>query len=141
TQSFLWLASDLNIGTDDPAANNNEWKMDRKDPTHNYQELLLSLADEASLRKAVYELRPANVQYAELRSMLENILAHPVEEGKIIRTFDGKIQKGDQHDAIPVIREKLFVSGDLQAEPQSDQSTYDEALFDAVKAFQKRHGL
>lgn len=141
TQSFLSLASDLNIGRVDPAAINIEWKMDRKDPTLNYQEVLLSLADGASLRKALDELRPANVKYAELRSMLENILAHPVEEGKIIRTFDGKIQKGDQHDAIPVIREKLFVSGDLQAEPQSDQSTYDEALFDAVKAFQKRHGL
>jgi murein L,D-transpeptidase YcbB/YkuD len=141
TQSFLSLASDLNIGRVDPATINIEWKLDRKEPTLNYQEVLLSLADGASLQKVLDELRPSNIKYAELRSMLEHVLSLPLEEGKILSSFEGKIEKGDQHEAIPVIREKLLLSGDLQAKPQSDQITYDEELFVAVKAFQKRHGL
>src|SRR5690606_7445279 len=141
TQSFLSLASDLNIGRIDPAAINIEWKMDRKDPTLNYQELLLSIANGGSIKEILDDLRPGNIKYAELRSMLEKEWSNSAEKTEVIKSFEGKIQIGDQHEAIPAIREKLFLLGDLKVKPEGKQSIYDETLFDAVKVFQKRHGL
>lgn len=141
SRSFLKLASDLHVGRIDPAAINIEWKMERKKPIVSYEEVLLSIADGGSFNKGMDQLRPKNSLYKELRELLSNQEADGPEEASLVPPFEGKIEKGDRHDAIPSIRKKLFFLKDLKDMQEGEEMVYDEGLFEAVKNFQQRHGL
>lgn len=141
SRSFLQLASDLNRGRIDPADINIEWKMDRKDPTTDYKEQMLSIGSRGSVEDALEELRPSNVLYEQLRSLLQKQRESPQEEMPLVPSIEGKIEKGDRHEAIPLIRQKLVLLQDLQDGSQDTELVYDDPLFEAVKNFQHRHGL
>lgn len=141
SRSFLRLASDLNIGRIDPADINIEWKMERKKPTVDYQEQMLSLANGGSFEETLDQLRPANALYDELRESLQEQKENPREELPLVDAFEGKIEKGDRHEAIPAIRRKLILLEDLGENHDSTELVYDDQMFDAVKRFQRRHGL
>ncbi|HSI78691.1 MAG TPA: L,D-transpeptidase family protein [Lunatimonas sp.] len=141
SNSFLELASDLNIGRVDPAAIHTGWKMARKIPTANYEKILLSVAEGESVKEGLDQLRPNNPMYTELRSLLRKRLAESTEETEPVRLFEGKIEKGDRHAEIPAIRRKLLFLEDLRTNLKGEGELYDEELFHAVKKFQKRHGL
>ena len=141
SQAFLRMASDLNRGKVDPAAMDIEWEMARKEPTVDYQELLLDLGGGGSFEKVLEELRPAHDLYADLRNLFQTLKENPLEESEFIAALEGKIEKGDQHEAITAIRKKLFILKDLEQMPDEGSQVYDEQLFEAVQRFQQRHGL
>lgn len=141
SQAFLRLASDLNRGKVDPSAMDIEWEMARKEPTVNYQELLLDLGGGASFEKILAELRPDHDLYSELRNLYQSLTETPLEESVPIVSVDEKVEKDDQHEAIPAIRKKLMILKDLEEMPDEGSQVYDQQLFEAVKRFQRRHGL
>jgi L,D-transpeptidase YcbB len=63
---------------------------------------------------------------AEIRAGNSDGLKPPIPNGPVLKV-------GDQDDRVPAVREKLGVSG--------DGTTYDKALAEAVKNFQKEHDL
>jgi murein L,D-transpeptidase YcbB/YkuD len=141
SRSFLKLASDLNIGRIDPAKLNIEWKMDRKAPNIDFFEVLQGIADGEDLKESLDLLRPKNQKYNDLKALLEREITIQRENQERVPNFQGKIQKGDSHQAIPLIRQRLHLTGDLENFKQDGGETYDEELFQAVKRFQSRHGL
>lgn len=141
TQTFLQMASDLHRGKVDPSDMDIEWKMARKEPTVDYQELMLHLGGGGSFDKVLDELRPANGTYANLRNLFQKLQETAVEEPEVIAPVEGKIEKGDRHEAIPAIRQRLFVLEDLEETQEGGNLEYDDKLFEAVKRFQQRHGL
>ncbi len=141
SKAFLQLASDLNRGKVDPSAMDIEWEMERKEPTVDYHELMLDLGNGRSFEKTLDELRPSHDTYANLRNLFRELKENLIEEGDPIAALEGKIEKGDQHAAIPAIRKKLAILKDLEQTPAEGSQVYDEQLFEAVKRFQKRHGL
>ena len=50
------------------------------------------------------------------------------------------LHEGDKDERIPILRERLVVSGDL-TEPEDQGYLFDELLKEAVQRFQTRHGL
>jgi murein L,D-transpeptidase YcbB/YkuD len=52
-----------------------------------------------------------------------------------------KIIRGKRDSRVPVLRERLLISGDMGLEYLSADETYDEFVADAVQRFQGRHGL
>ena len=141
SKSFLQLASDLNIGMIDPSTLNIEWKMERKKPTMEFLELLQGIADGEDIEESLGLLRQKNEKYADLKALLEREINLQKEKEELVSSFEGKIEKGDTHQAIPLIRQKLIVTGDLEHPKQEVGERYDEELFKAVKNFQSRHGL
>ena len=141
SRSFLQLASDLNRGRIDPADVNIEWKMDRKDPTTDYKEQLLAIRSRSSVENALEELRPSNAMYDELKALLQQLRETPKAEMSSVTAFEGKIEKGDKHEAVPLIRQKLILLQDLEEGQKNTEQVYDDQLFEAVKKFQRRHGL
>ncbi len=141
SKAFLQMASDLNRGKVDPSAMDIEWKMARKAPTVDYRSLMLDLADKGAIEKVLDELRPGHGTYGDLRNLFKSLSENPLEESGSIATLEGKIEKGDQHEAIPAIRKKLIVLKDLEQTPDAVSQVYDEQLLEAVKRFQRRHGL
>lgn len=141
SKSFLKLASDLNIGMIDPANLNIEWKMDRRAPTIDFLEVLQGIAEGKDLEKSLGLFRQKNQNYADLKALLKNEINLQKENQELVPFFQGKIEKGDTHQAIPLIRQRLNLSGDLENPKQDGGEVYDEELFQAVKKFQSRHGL
>lgn len=141
SKAFLQMASDLHQGKVDPSTMDIEWKMARRDATVSYQELALDLGGGASFGKILDKLRPTHDLYADLRNLYQSLLENPLEENKSIAALEGKIEQGDQHEAIPAIRTKLIVLQDLEETPDAGSQVYDEQLFEAVQRFQQRHGL
>ena len=142
SQSFLNLASDMNIGKINPSSVNISWRMSRKTPTADYGQALLAMGDGKSLEQCLDELRPQHVHYEKLSTLLEELLSQESsEETKPVNAIQGEIERGDHHDAIPLIREKLVRLGDLPENDQASDDEYDDRLYESVRKFQLRHGL
>jgi|LGOV01.1.fsa_nt_gb murein L,D-transpeptidase YcbB/YkuD len=60
-------------------------------------------------------------------------------EWPVIPNFN-TIKPGESNGVVPLIRKRLYLSGDLQGCEVKSSSVYDQCLVDAVKRFQKRNG-
>jgi L,D-transpeptidase YcbB len=140
SRSFLNLANDLHVGRIHPDQLDIEWEMDLKEPTEDYLDLMLAVANGKSAAKAFTQLRPENAQYEGLRQQLKKLLEQNENSAETIPSFSGKIEVGQKHTAITAIRKKLAFWGFGDSEP-TDNDVYTEALEKQVKAYQRKHGL
>ncbi len=140
SRSFLQLANDLHVGRIHPDRLDIEWEMDLKEPTEDYMELMLEVANGKSPSKAFTQLRPENAQYLGLRQQLKKLLEQNQNPIEAIPSFTGKIEVGQHHAAIPAIRKKLAFWGFGDSET-TESDLYTEALEIQVKAYQRKHGL
>jgi len=103
----------------------------RLDPT----ETLLKLAASETPDQILLELAPKHREFAQLKTALARFYDGMVEEQ--ISIPDGQLLKpGMSDDRVPLLRARL----QLPAGPEGDL-TYDEALVEAVTAFQESLGL
>jgi murein L,D-transpeptidase YcbB/YkuD len=90
-------------------------------------------------------VEPAFPQYTRLKRRLAEYRALAVRPAVLLPplpTRPGKVVVGDTYVGVSALREKLLRLGDLAADsatPVDDR--YSEALADAVRRFQARHGL
>ena len=61
------------------------------------------------------------------------------KEWPVIPAFN-TIKPGQSNKVIPLIRKRLYISGDLKGCETSQSRVYDQCLLDAVKRFQRRNG-
>ncbi|HEY8401071.1 MAG TPA: L,D-transpeptidase family protein [Cytophagaceae bacterium] len=115
------------------------WFTDTKEV--DYVNTLSKILNEENSSHPFESHKPLNKEYKALKNALMKYRTIAKEGGW--PTIDWgetkKIMKGDTSSLIPAIRKTLFVMGDLPV--YSVDSVYDNALEEAVKAFQKRHGL
>tara|TARA_R110000772_G_scaffold252157_2_gene367366 strand:+ start:28427 stop:30073 length:1647 start_codon:yes stop_codon:yes gene_type:complete len=149
SDAFLSLASHLQAGKVDPLALiSTEWEANRRHS--NLPALLQRVADSGDVATALDSLRPKQSRYYRLKIALAKLSAlsnlawqRPLAEAPVLKpnTSDNRI---------PSITERLKVWGDLHSGPglESDGPADDEsplmytpALAEAVKVFQRRHGL
>ncbi|AMO68325.1 hypothetical protein DOK_04973 [gamma proteobacterium BDW918] len=149
SDAFLSLASHLQAGKVDPLALiSTEWEANRRHS--NLPALLQRVADSGDVATALDSLRPKQSRYYRLKIALAKVSAlsnlawqRPLAEAPVLKpnTSDNRI---------PAITERLKVWGDLHSGPglESDGPADDEsplmytpALAEAVKVFQRRHGL
>jgi len=96
-----------------------------------------------SLSTAFEEAEPDKYHYRALKKALERYIEIKASGGwPSIGQIDGKLKPGMSHPSIPLIRQRLTITGEYQALDKNSGSTrYDTALEDAVIAFQKSNGL
>jgi len=95
------------------------------------------------LPEAVREAAPRLQLYANLRQVLagyRELGAHPAWHSRLPRPPNGALQPGQPYAGLPLLAQRLQVLGDLAADSPLPE-TYDGPLVDAVRAFQRRHGL
>ena len=51
------------------------------------------------------------------------------------------MREGDDDERIPLLRQRLLISGDLKRAPSYNSQSFDSELAEAVMSFQRRHGL
>ncbi|MBS9522684.1 L,D-transpeptidase family protein [Litoribacter ruber] len=141
SNSYWRLARDIDRGRVDPSKINIDWKIDPEAKKTDYYALLLDLdANKTSVQSSLDELKPENFRYDELKVLLKEALEN--NNGKNTKiTFAGKIEPGDQHEAIPQIRKRMIQFQDLKDYNPEDSLLYDNDLEYGIRSFQARHGL
>jgi L,D-transpeptidase YcbB len=141
TYLYLKYASDLADGLSDLARADAKWQIrpEKFDPDATLEEALEKNRIEKSLR----ELTPENPQYVALRRVLAKYRAQAANGGWPTVPAKLRLAPGHRSRATALIAQRLSASGDY-AGPAVDASgtaLYSTDLQEAVKRFQRRHGL
>ncbi len=108
-------------------------------PKYTVYSLLKAIRSNEEVRGLFDQVTPRT----QLYTSLEKWYFHYLEISKsdkwpVIPSFD-TIKPGMSNAVIPLIRKRLYLSGDLQGCQSGSSSTYDACLVNAVKRFQKRN--
>lgn len=106
------------------------------------REQYVSILKNPNALSFINQLRPNSENYLSSRRALLSLLQLS-REGQWPSIPDTKIYPGEQNNAVPMIREVLVRNNDLLPNNQAviDKTVYDESMVDAIKVFQRRHGL
>ena len=139
TYLYMKYASDLADGLSDLARADAAWKIKPEafDPRVHLENALLENRIEDSLE----ELKPQSAEYARLREALAEHRKQ-LAAGGWPRVPAMRLKPGAKSAHVPVLARRLASSGDYTGRiPAGKTAAYTDALQEAVKAFQQRHGL
>jgi L,D-transpeptidase YcbB len=97
-------------------------------------DVLATVADAKDMATALDSFEPHTPGYLALKAKLAEIRAGQIDKAKPAIASGPVLKVGMQDDRVPELRERLGVLGD-------GGTTYDKAVADAVKKFQKDHQL
>jgi len=141
TYLYLQYASDLANGVSDLSHADPNWQI----PGQGVDPLaaLSTALEHNTVAKSLDELVPHDPQYQQLRKALADYRQIAAKGGWAAVPAAGKIKikPGQRHALIPAIAKRLAVTGDYSGDTNQANTTYGDKLQDAVKAFQRRHGL
>jgi len=142
TDALLDLIHDLAIGRLDPAKADPQWHIERDDvdPAAILQNALLS----PHVRNTLNQLLPQSSQYHQLTRALSEYRRYVARGGwqRLPDSLPLLLKPGAEHEAVPALRERLSIEDAYLTRPEFDGSVlYDERLVQAVKNFQRKHGL
>jgi L,D-transpeptidase YcbB len=141
TYLYLKYASDLADGLSDLARADAKWQIrpEKFDPSAKLEEALKNNRIEKSLR----ELTPENPQYLGLRRVLAEYRAQAANGGWPTVPANIRLRPGQRSHAVALIAQRLSASGDYAGHSSNASATevYSTGLQEAVKRFQRRHGL
>jgi murein L,D-transpeptidase YcbB/YkuD len=97
---------------------------------------LAQIADAKDISETLASFNPPHAGYKALKAKLAEARGRTGEREEIVRVPEGPMLRPGMEDArVPAVRKRLNVTSD------PDSESYDAAVVDAVKAFQKSHGL
>ena len=131
--------SDLHIGKVNPK--NLDFGYDIDPKKYDLAELVHQAVVHGRIREVVKQAEPDFTQNRLLEEQLARYqqLAADTTVGPVV--LSPKLEPGDPLDVAPQLANWLAALGDLPAGTLIPTATYDDALVDAVKRFQARHGL
>jgi len=138
SDAFLLYVNHLLSGKVNPQTIDAEWHVTRREG--NPVELLEFAISSGNITEAIQKATPKHLVYKELKDALveyRNIKVsgwEKINEGVTLK-------KGMEDERLVVIRERLFILGDLKVKNTSFPNLYDDSLVAAVIKFQARHGL
>ena len=138
--SVVRYASHLFVGRINPR--NVDYGLSIEPKKVDWPNFLYQLARSTHLREDFAALEPKLRLYEDLKAALVRYreLAGKAESAEL--TFPAKFSPGQDHPDVPKLRKLLATLGELQLEEAAgDSDTYDQSLAEAVKRFQKRHGV
>lgn len=135
TYLYLQYATDVTTGVTE---GRERWKT-ASDPFDAVASLEDALARDR-VGDSLARLQQRDPEYAALRKALERYRDLAERGGWPTLPENVRLKPGDQSAAVPVLARRLFVTGDYIA-TGAEPASYDLPLQDAVKHFQRRHGL
>jgi len=151
TDAWLTYSSHLLAGRLDPTALDPYWGVPARsgDLVKTLQEAL----DSGRIGESLQALSPSNPAYARLRAALAQYRTLEQQGGWPQLEAGPKLQSGMRDPRVAILRARLQAGGDLppaavetsagvnKSSAGKDENRYDEAMAQAVRRFQKRHGL
>lgn len=140
SDAFLLYGSHLLAGRVDPEALHRFWDANRRSA-----DLSLVLQDAIESRRvarALQRLAPTHDGYRRLRDALGRLRALAARGGWKPLPDGPPLKLRDRDPMVALLRERLTREGDLRDDDQpTDALLFDEAVEEAVRQFQLRHGL
>ncbi len=138
TDAFLMLASHHLAGQLDPVNFDPQWNIARDEA--NFSELLEQGIAANDPAEAIRGLYPAHPGYQRLVEALRHYREIHTNGGWPSFESTGVMRPGEEYQRTPALRERLQKAGDFTGD-LSDNLLYDNELAEAVRTFQRRHGL
>jgi murein L,D-transpeptidase YcbB/YkuD len=139
TAAFERYARDLARGQIVPREADRTWHLQASvfDPVA----VVAAASPDADVAKQLDVLSPSHGLYRRLRAALAKY-RRLGEQGGWDTTLSGaSLQPGDEGARVVALRERLRREGDLDPVPSALEHRWDPVLTDAVRRFQRRHGL
>lgn len=137
TYALLSLGRDVAVGRRRPEVIDKHWRGQRPLPDLAAR---LAQARDRGLSGWLDTLRPPHAGYRTLQRALAGLRARS-EIGPWVRLPRTPLEPGQKGRNVQLLRERLVASGELTGRAIDDSPVFDEALGNAVRAFQTRHGL
>jgi murein L,D-transpeptidase YcbB/YkuD len=139
TYLYLEFASDLTNGVADLPRVDPEWRIHGKKT--DVLALLEQSLDRNQVGQSLEELTPSHAPYGRLRDALQEYRRLAQQGGwpRVPATL--KLKPGQRNAAIPILARRLAATGDFTGTVRDHDPTYGLELEDAVRRFQRRHGL
>ncbi|MEE4377924.1 MAG: L,D-transpeptidase family protein [Candidatus Competibacteraceae bacterium] len=123
----------------------NPHRIDREWGIKDHNRDLVPVLQDALTRNQAIEvlatLVPPHSGYERLRQALADYRTLEDNGGWVTISSGAKLAKGSRHGRVKQLRIRLLASGDLTEETAAQDTLFDDALSQAVKRFQRRHGL
>jgi murein L,D-transpeptidase YcbB/YkuD len=139
TYLYLQYASDLTSGVANLSHADPDWKISDKAPLP--IDRLEQAVEQNQVARTFDDLTPHHAQYTGLRDALVKYREIEQRGGWPAVPRDLKLKPGQQHAAVPIVARRLAATGDYTGMPNDKDTTYGTDLQEAVKRFQRRHGL
>lgn len=140
TAAYLTYASHLAIGRIDPHRLEAMWMINPQ-RTANLAKSLEKALRTRNINKSLVELLPAREEYGRLRHELARHQQISQQGGWPAVEASPLYRPGKRGEPVAYLRKRLTLSGDLPSAGGADSTLFDDALLQAVKGFQERHGL
>lgn len=138
TDAFLVYGAHLVGGAVNPVTIHPEWNATRREA--DLVAVLDSALEDGRIRQALEGLLPRHPSYHRLRDVLAHHRAIAAAGGwpALVGTT---MRPGERRPEVELLRSRLVLSGDLAEGQPGPDDLYDEAVREAVRRFQRRHGL
>ena len=91
--------------------------------------------------ESLAELLPSHPQYTRLRDALRRYREIQQQGGWPMLPASLTLKPGQESDQVPLLAKRLAITGDYTGSVSDGDTVYAPALQEAVKRFQRRHGL
>ena len=140
TDALVRLAYHLSFGKVDPESIDPHWNMARYFDDINKLLQPGNAIDSGKVDQLIQSLRPDSILYERMRMALARY-RNIATNGGWQRIAPGKtLEPGDTGERVVALRTRLIATGDMTARDHALPS-YDDAVAEGVKSFQRRHGL
>jgi len=139
TDAFLVYGAHLLAGRVDPETLRPEWVANRR--SADVAAVLEAALASGHIAGALEKLTPHHQGYRRLREALARYREVAARGGWPAIPDGSTLQRGGRGPPVEALRERLRLEDDLGPAEEGDAGLFDEALEQAVKKFQRRHGL
>lgn len=139
TDAFLVYGSHLLAGKINPETIDSEWFANRREidlAAH-----LQTALEKNQITEALRSLLPPQPGYARLRKALARYRDIAANGGWPVVPDGPKLQKSDHGERVVALRRRLIAAGDLDPTEGDSLDLFDDAVAEALRKFQRRHGL
>ncbi|MBZ0111202.1 MAG: L,D-transpeptidase family protein [Thermoanaerobaculia bacterium] len=141
TDALVRLGYHIILGKVSPKDLEPTWNLEGNlgglDPVKAIEDALAS----GSLEAVIESYKPQDPFYVSLKAELARYRQIAAAGGWPTVPEIGKLEVGDTHDALPTLRRRLAITGHLAEGASMTSTTFDESLVEAVRDFQRKHGL
>lgn len=142
TELLTRVAYHLRFGKVDPSRNDPTWNFERdlrfgENPATALDELTAA----PDVAAALSDRLPRGFLYQRAKETLAEYRSLEASGGWPVVTPGPTRQVGDRGPRVADVRARLSVTGELPGPPAADPDTFDAELADAVRYFQRHHGL
>ncbi|MFD2037397.1 murein L,D-transpeptidase [Belliella marina] len=143
TEGFLMLAHDMEKGKVNPSVLDPDWKFEEKKTDVVYTELLEEVANGVSVEKIFTSFYQGLDLYVQGREAMKSL--YKIHENDTLtwesEKIEGSVKVGEEHAAIPALRQRLAFWGFLEPNEVEDSMYFDSTMYRGLMKYQESNGM